>query len=199
MYGDADRKIEALLSAAAEIREGMAELIELCERACPSKVWTDFHGLNFEQDYQRLTQWVSDLLEEQPPSCSINGLWFGLFNPYLDDGKLSCCMYLAGSERFALGTDSPDWPCNPEYWPEDRYASSEVLTTIYRRTAEIDKEAGAQAEFALCQGYACLVVADWCRGPMQGKLLGDADFRGVAVGFDSGDIVMIDVLRQSSA
>ena len=56
---------------------------------------------------------------------------------------------------------------------------------------------GGQGEYTLCLGYSSLIVGEWCRGPMREKLLGAARLRGVAVGFDSGDAVLIDVLKRA--
>jgi len=197
MYGGADRKIDTLVRGRASIAAGMEQLISLCERAIPHKVWNGFRKLDFDSDYDRLTLWLLDLLRSEPPDDNITGLWFGLHNPCLLDGRPSCRLYVCGSKRFKGDLDVPDWHCKPEYWPEGRYASSEVLPLIYGRTNRLGGELNAQAEISLCQGFMCLVISRWCRGPIRGRLLGKSKLRAIAAGHDSGDIHLIDVLRQS--
>jgi hypothetical protein len=177
----------------------MADLLKLCKRVNPSHVWKELRNLEYESDYRKLTKWLEGLLATEPPPKEINGMWFGLFNPYLDDGKPTSCLYLAGSERFDSKGDDPDWACGPEYFPEGRYSHSSVLTTIYRTVSEQEGGVGSQGEYTLCLGYACLVVGEWCRGPMRKKLLGTAASRGVSVGFDSGDAVLVDILERAEA
>jgi len=204
MYGGALKRIRQLVRKPTAVRAGMLDLLRLCAKAVPSPVWSRFRKLDFERDQQSLSTWLRKLLKSEPPPTSITGLCFGLFNPILKDGKPTSCLYLAGSERFERRLKNPDWACDPEYFPEGRYSSSKVLTKIYRDAnaaiysdANVPAEVGAQAELALCLGYSCLVVADWCRGPLRPALFGDAPLRGVAVGFDSGDLVLIDVLRSA--
>lgn len=195
MYGGAWERIDRLVRAATPIRAGMLDLISLCERVRAAPVWASFRALDFESEQESLAAWVRGLLADEPPPPSINGLWFGLFNPFLDDGQPTCCLYLAGSARFDPAMSDPDWACSPEYFPEGRCSASEVLTTIYRAANAVDGEVGAQAEYALCLGYSCLVVAEWCRGPLREELSGGLAIRGITVGFDSGDGLLIDVLR----
>jgi hypothetical protein len=195
MYGGAFERIEQLVRDSAPVRAGMLDLLRLCAKAKPSAIWSRFRDLDFESDQEAMTKWLRQLLKNEPPPAAINGLWFGLFNPYLDDGQPTCCLYLAGSERFDPGMSDPDWACGPEYFPEGRYSSSRVLTTIYREANAAEGEVGGQAEYALCLGYSSLVIAQWCRGPLRQELRGGVALRGVAAGFDSGDVLLIDVLR----
>jgi hypothetical protein len=193
MYGGADRRIMSLVRRKCGIRDGMQDLIDLCERTLSSPVWRGFRRLDYDTDFDRLTFWLLDLLNEEPPSKAITGLWFGIHNPTYPDGRATCGMYLCGSKRFNPSRNVPDWHCRPEYWPEGRYASSEVLKTIYERTAR-KGELNAQAEVTLCQGFVCLVVRRWCSGPMREKLLNAAKYRGVAAGHDAGDVHLLAIL-----
>jgi hypothetical protein len=195
MFGGAFERIEQLVRVPTPVRTGMVDLLDLCARTKPSPIWARFRDLDLESDQKELTSWLRKLLESEPPPTTINGLWFGLFNPYLDDGQPTSCLYLAGSERFDPSMTIPDWACGPAYFPEGRYSSSPVLTKIYRDSNAAPGQVGGQAEYALCLGYSCLVIAEWCRGPLRQELLGSVSFRGVAAGFDSGDVLLIDILR----
>src|SRR5262249_3790337 len=113
------------------------------------------------------------------PSGKVNGLWFGLYNPELDDGEPSCQMYVGGSSAFDPASDSDEWVCQLSWTPRGRYSSSQVLTELYRPVED---------------GYLALVVSNWCHGPMRMSLLGKAAIRAVAMGHDSGDFYRMAVL-----
>jgi len=196
MFGGAFERIEELVRAQTSVRAGMFDLLDLCAKTKPSPIWARFQDLDLEKDQEELTKWLRKLLECEPPPTTVNGLWFGLFNPYLDDGRPTSCLYLAGSERFDASMSDPDWACGPEYFPEGRYSSSQVLTKIYRDSQAAPDDVGGQAEYTLCLGYSSLVIAEWCRGALRQELLGSASFRGVAAGFDSGDALLLDILRE---
>jgi hypothetical protein len=196
MYGNAFEMIETLVRNRTPIRKGMATLLDLCNRVQPASVWHPLLHLDYENDARRRTDWLRNLLTEEPPLADINGLWFGLYNPYLRDGLATSCLYLAGSRRFDSHKDPREWACRAEYLPEGRYSSSSILKTIYRTVNAERSGVTGLGEYTLCLGFSCLLVAEWCRGPMRAKLLGSAPLRGVAVGFDSGDAVLIDVLTR---
>lgn len=195
MYGNAYKRIEKLVRTWTPLPEGMSELLGLCKTTQPSQVWDELLDLDYESDCRQLTKWLEGLLANEPPPPNINGLWFGLFNPYLDDGKPTSCLYLVGSDHFDASDDNFEWACDPNYSPAGRYSNSSVLTTIYRALSRREGDVASQGEYTLCLGYSCMVVAEWCRGPMREKLFGECALRGVVVGFDSGDGVLIDVLE----
>jgi hypothetical protein len=191
------RRIQGLVRKNTPVAEGMCNLLDLCQEISPSPHWRKLYHLRFEDDLINLTIWLERLVTSEPPPKKVTGLWFGLFNPVLDDEKPTSCLYLAGSTRFNPEKDdlNLDWACSPAYWPEGRYSDSTVLTEIYRTVSRKRNGIGAVGEYTLCLGYAALAVSAWCRSPLREKLLGQAPFRGVTVGFDSGDEVLIEVLR----
>lgn len=195
MYGNAYERIELLVRTRTPLPDGMSELLGLCRNTEPSQVWDELLDLDYEIDFRRLTTWLERLLANEPPPPNTNGLWFGLCNPYLDDGKPTSCLYLAGSDHFDASDHDFEWACVPNYFPEGRYSRSSVLTTIYRALSVHEGDVASQGEYTLCLGYSCMVVAEWCRGPQREKLLDECTLRGVAVGFDSGDSLLIDVLK----
>jgi hypothetical protein len=69
------------------------------------------------------------------------------------------------------------------------------LDEVYSLTNE--KGVGDIGEYVLCLGYACLAVKNLCETVPLELLLGSRDTRAVAVGFDSGDEILIgDVLAR---
>jgi hypothetical protein len=123
-------------------------------------------------------------------------LWFGLHNPIMDDGRPSCQIYVGGSSAFDPDSDSNEWVCRLSWRPSARYASSQVLTALYRRVeAATADRVNWLGEAFLCHGYMALVVSQWCRGAMRHHLLGNAPVRAVVIGHDSGGFYRLAVLR----
>jgi len=194
MFGNAFELIESLVRDRTPIRKGMAVLLDLCNRVIPSTVWEPLLHLDYENDARQWTKWLTDLLESEPPPAEINGFYFGLFNPIRRDGTATSCLYLGGSTRF----DNTDWSSGLEYCPESRHMFSSILSAIYRAVNAAEEGISAQGEFTLCLGYASLLVASWCHGTTRTALLGESTLRGVAVGFDAGDLMQIDVLTKEN-
>jgi hypothetical protein len=192
-FANAYEFVKRTVESGSGVVDGMTDLIEYCEKKKRNVVWNELRRLNFNEDVERLREWLVEVLSTEPPANEIKAFWFGLFNPVLDDGRVSCCIYVSGSTRF----DEADWACwaNDSYVPDGRYADSKVLDEIYSLTNE--KGVGDIGEYVLCLGYACLAVKQLCETVPPELLLGSRDTRPVAIGFDSGDEILIgDVLAR---
>ena len=191
-FANAYEFVKRTIESGSGVADGMMGLIGYCEKKKPNVVWKKIRRLNF-RDAEGLREWLVELLSAEPPANEIKAFWFGLFNPALDDGRVSCCLYVSGSTRF----DEADWACwaDDSYAPDGRYADSKVLDEIYSLTNE--KGVGDIGEYVLCLGYACLAVKHLCETIPSELLFGSRGTRAVAVGFDSGDEILIgDVLAR---
>ena len=167
----------------------MARLIDVCEAAQPHRDWAKLRALPYA-DLSPLAAWIQRPFLNDPPAEPLRGLWFGLFNPYTSDDEPSADIYVCGSQRFDPNPDSYDWAVDPYWWPEDRYARSTVLAEIYR-IAYRKKGLENDAEYPLCLGYGAFAVRELL-GMIDPKLLlGKSDELGIAVGFDSGDFILL--------
>jgi hypothetical protein len=186
-FANAYEFVKRTVESGSGVADGMMDLIEYCAKKKRNVVWKEIRQLNFDEDVEKLREWLVDALSAEPPANEIKAFWFGLFNPVLDDGRVSCCLYVSGSTRF----DESDWACwaDDSYVPDGRYADSKVLDEIYSLTNE--KGVGDIGEYVLCLGYACLAVKHLCETVPTELLLGSRDTRGVTVGFDSGDEILI--------
>ncbi|MHB1557244.1 MAG: hypothetical protein ACYC61_07175 [Isosphaeraceae bacterium] len=185
------------LASERPIGESMARLIDRCEGARPHPDWVGLRALRYD-DLEPLVQWVQRPFRDEPPVRPLRGLWFGLFNPCYGGRNPAANLYVCGSERFSVDPDDKDWVVGPEWWPEDRYARSAVLADLYRiayrQGASRDERTGClgnDAEYPLCLGYGALAVRELLGAVEPSLLLGRADEVGVAVGFDSGDFVLL--------
>jgi hypothetical protein len=187
--------IERVIKSASSIRNGMTQLLDYCEAASPSPAWSSIRRLDFEGDSADLRLWLEKVLSTEPPSQDINAFWFGVFNPVLENGETSCGMYISGSTAFDPEDETGEWavPSDESYLPEERYATSSILREVYRL---VNKNSVADiGEYVLCLGYACLAIATIIRSLSPRLLLGERKARAIAVGFDSGDFIVLDDVR----
>jgi len=192
-FASAYEFVKRTVESGSGVVDGMSDLIGYCEKKKRNVVWKEIRQLNFNEDVERLREWLVEVLYAEPPANEIKAFWFGLYNPVFDDGRVSCCLYVSGSTRF----DEADWACwaDDSYAPDGRYADSKVLDEIYSLTNE--KGVGDIGEYVLCLGYACLAVKHLCETIPSELLFGSRGTRAVAVGFDSGDEILIgDVLAR---
>lgn len=192
--------IVAELARRRPIAESMTALIDRCDAECPHPDWAAFRELPFG-DVSPLLDWVQTPFRDEPPEAPLKGLWFGLFNPCPDGRTPVADIYVCGSERFEPDPDDNSWAVGPDWWPEFRYARSGVLAQIYRiayrqgqTTAEREECLENNAEYPLCLGYGAFAVRELLAQVEPSLLLGPSESIGVAVGFDSGDFVLLGTL-----
>jgi hypothetical protein len=182
---------ENVVKSAKSVSAGMTELIDFCETNMPNPVWASIRKLDFESEVTRLHIWLEQVLTQEPPDKEINGFWFGVFNPELEDEQIGCDFYVSGSTRFDPNDETGDWSTweDDSYLPEDRYANSQILNEIYR----LVNESGTTeiGEYILCLGYTGLAVKQLCAALNPALLRGERETRAVAVGFDEGDFIVI--------
>jgi len=193
MFEDVARMMDATAADQKPVREAMQPWFDYCRAVAPTyaDLWTELEQLPIEEDFKLLTNWVTSLLQDDPPQPEINGLWFGLCNISTEESDESCQLYLSGSTRFDKNDHYNEWPINPEYWPENRYSPSKVMPVIYAKVEAIDGPENYLGECCLCHGYAASVVTNWCTGPTAEIVLGPDRLRGVGTGHDGGDHYII--------
>lgn len=189
--------IVAGLARGRPVAESMAALIDQCEAARPHPDWAKLRTLPYA-DLSALLEWVQEPFRDEPPGAPLKGLWFGLFNPCPDGRTPVADLYVCGSERFDPDPHDNSWAVDPDWWPDARYANSTVLAGIYRiahrqgaRVAEQKGCLGNDAEYPLVLGYGAFAVRDLLGQVDRSMLVGRSERLGVAVGFDSGDFVLL--------
>jgi len=70
------------------------------------------------------------------PAKKVNGLWFGLAEIGSSDDPEAAIWtpYICGSMNF--NHKNVDWPCNPKWMPDDRWAPHEPMTILSRLRAK---------------------------------------------------------------
>ena len=181
--------IQDCLDNDKSISENMDCIISVCEADTPHPDWELLRRLEYH-DTNNMEKWLSNVLVTEKPDFTIKGLYFGLFNPIVNE-EPTADIYICGSSIYDED-DIDEWACEPEYWPEKRYANSSILNEIYRIAYSNDDSLGNNAEYPLCLGYGCLLVKYLVKTIDETiiKSICSDDY-AVAVGFDSGDYIMV--------
>ncbi|MDB5338784.1 MAG: hypothetical protein JWN70_4403 [Planctomycetaceae bacterium] len=143
--------------------------------------------LNLEDELRHIETWLLETLVTKPPARTIRGLRFGLFHPELN-GRPSCDLYLAGSRSF--DADSGAWGYDQDYRAPTE-PRSRALDALYLIASD-DQHQADGAVVHLCLWFALLAIAELCRRH-SAAIRGTAARRGIGVGFDSGDLIIVGV------
>jgi hypothetical protein len=176
------------LAELRSIEDSMRHVIDLCASAAPHRDWQRLRSLQYD-DLGPLMDWIEEALRTEPPEVTLRGLWFGISNPIRGDGP-TADFYICGSERFGSDPESNEWACRPAWRPESRYAHSEVMAAIYA-VAYKPGGLGNDAEYPLCLAYTAFAVRDLLNSADTRLVLRTVGPVGVAVGFDSGDFLLL--------
>ncbi|HJT33499.1 MAG TPA: HEAT repeat domain-containing protein [Pirellulales bacterium] len=185
------------LARCRPVAESMSRLLDECEAKYPHPDWSRIRSLPFG-DLSSLLAWIQQPFVDDPPRDPLRGLWFGLFNP-CPDGRPVSDIYVCGSERFDPDPGDNSWAVGPDWWPKGRYAESALLAAIYRIAYREDTNdpkqkkrcLGNAAEYTLCLGYGAFVVRGLLAQVNRSLILGNSKTLGIAVGFDSGDFLLL--------
>lgn len=171
--------IEQVVRSETNVQTGFSRLLSYCQAKWQHDIWQRIARLNVEDDVEQLSIWLKQLFAKEPPHDNIKAYWFGLFNHILENGEVTCGLYVSGSTQFDSSTS--DWACWDEdsYLPEGRHANSLILRQIYSLVS--DTKVALVGEYMLCFGYSCLTV----------KYIFGNSPKPAVVGFDSGDFIAI--------
>ena len=187
-------KVESIVRREKNVFEGMEVLLAHCEKRNPHPGWKAIARLKFEEDISAIESWLADTLRREPPPASIACFWVGIFNPVNSNGEATCAFHLAGTNSFDPKDKSGDWLCDYTFNPSGGVAKSGVLDFLYKQ-AYRQGGPGNFAEYEVGLGYTALAIRELCKKVDRKLLLGNAKTRGVAVGFDSGDFVVLESLK----
>lgn len=182
------------IASKRSLRESMDRIIGKGAKGHPHDDWEKLAALRYD-NLDDLREWIEKPFREELSKKKLVGLWFGLFNPVYSR-KPVADIYVCGSTRFNPSPHDNSWAVGPEWWPEGRYAHSLVLAKLYKIAYRKDGLAN-DAEYPLCLAYGGLAVRDLLRDADPSVFLGKSSSLGVAVGFDSGDFVLVGKLSQA--
>lgn len=193
--------IENIVTNAKSIQDGWRTLLKEAAAMQPADVWKTLEGLDVGDDLAYREIWFKMLLRTEPPPESVRAFWFGIFDRSGEKkGESLATLYACGSERYELENRYDfDWAVNPKWFPERRYASSDILDAISREANRMKSgELREALSYFLTLGYASLLVRFTVGAISKAKApYLSRTKRPLAVGFDSGDGVFIGVVSHS--
>ena len=176
----------------------MGEIISICSHDVPHADWSRLSALNYDGDVASLTSWIPGVFGRQPAPFPIQGLWIGLCNPCADS-KVWADMYVGSVAQYAPDDEELNWlwKAGRRHYPEDAYAHSASLRSIYEIAYGRDGGLGNDAEWPLCLAFGAFTVRSLLQGQSTRLVASTAPRIGVAVGFDSGDMMKLGELTES--
>lgn len=185
------------------VADSMQDLIHQCAARRPHPDWDRLRSLPYG-DLESLRRWLETPFREEPLPPLTRGLWFGLYNPCYDGKQPVADIYVCGSERFEPDPANNEWAVGADWEPLSRYARSAVFADIYRiaygpdQSGDDDPERLCNdAEYPLCLGYGAFAIRELFNRIDSSLILDAANSLGIAVGFDSGDFILIGELTLS--
>lgn len=185
--------IAAEIAATNDMAASMQRVIDACARQAPHSDWDRLRALPYD-GLDDLRDWLENVFAVDPPRAELAGLWFGLFNPVYQ-GQVVADLHLCGSRQFSSDPYDNSWAVQPDWRPQHRDAHSSILRDIYR-IAYRPAGLGNNAEYPLSLAYGGLAVRTLLHSILPEIVLGSSRQVGVAVGFDSGDFVLLGTLTQ---
>ena len=177
-----------IIAAAAEngsFTDRMQMLIAHCEQQIPHNDWSKLRRVDYEADTKALEGWLGEALAKAPPGEALQGLWFGLCNPLVDD-ETTADIYIAASTEYSSG--SIDWAVEASFFPENGFLNSRVLSEVYRLAYSDPNGLGNEAEYPLALAYGAMAA----RAALESSVsLLPRELLGAAAGFDSGDFLFL--------
>jgi len=194
--------VDIVVKEAEDVGAGMRLLCGQLKGLLEAPLWDQVASVDYASDTQRFIQWLKETLDTGPPDSSIQGLWFGLVSTGMrldDNGGLLAevyTTYLGGSEEFE--EDSPDWACELAYCPGGSEPELEAPERFADLLMEADKEARELGDYVLPLAYHALLVKEACRKIDPCLLGGESESRGVTVGYDDGDWLLIGTVSEGA-
>ena len=177
---EAADRITKLVRRDLTLGAAMRELIDWCAKRRPHRDWQPLRDLDFAAELRRLRSWCHNVISEEPPDASITGIYFGLFNPTYSSVTVAD-LYVAGG----VVSDGEWIPAvRNHWWPERRYARSQLLAQLYRVAYRSARGLGNDAEYPLALGFAVLAAKQLAPALPRKNVV-------IAAGFDSGDILTL--------
>lgn len=189
-------KIQELAASDKSTSACMGEVITMCSRDVPHADWSQLLALDYDADVASLSSWIGGVFQRRPAPFPIQGLWFGICNPTAS-GKVWADMYVGSVSKYAPDDDELGWLWEGEcHYPDDAYAHAASLRSIYEIGYSDDGGLANDAEWPLCLAFGAFAARSLLRDQST-RLVGSTAPRiGVAIGFDSGDMLKIGELTE---
>ena len=187
--------LTSLFASAPEIRGGLSKTLDYCRSKYELQDDRTIDALPIEKEAEELQVWVERVLLNEPPPPAIQAFYFGLFHSISKESPVRPCLYISGSDLFDQRNEDSDWACSPSYFPKGRYAISEVLASLERFATNSEKKRPALSSI-LQLSFTGLCVSRIMRRLPKELVLGNRNSRGLAIGFDEGDLFLLPTIER---
>ena len=177
------------------LHEAWEDVVNVAKPAIGPQVTKAAMKLPIEQGLVTFAAEYAALLmrDNAGPAKKVNGLWFGLVELAHcgSDGFSMWAPYISGSRKFKL--KNHDWPCDPVWFVEDRWAENEPMVILSSLRKKFSQRSW-YIDVCLVEPLHRLYVAHFARACPIPILLGKSKSRGIGCGFDAGDLLTIGVV-----
>lgn len=185
------RLIQQLIHQSGPVAGQMAKLLAQFEPLLPAKELNALRSLDYESELADLTARLQSGVAAAPPPKTPGGIYFGLFLPGRADGSIVADFCLAATDEHDPADAECHWVSSLDYFPLGAQAGSQVLERIYQLFPNLSEDVRTTAEIVLCLGYTSFVVAHVLNAPGFRAWCEDGRVIPVAVGWNSGDLLLI--------
>ena len=173
--------VQAIVLQVSDPAAGWRELVALAQsQVGPGGVAT-LTALDFAADVRHIRTQLADIVSEAPVPESIDTLFFGLFDAWIEDSDdEEIGFYVSGVQGF--DPDDPDTLVDPLWFPENRFLDSQALREI-KACADAHSTSRDFLEYGVALGAATLLAR--FAAPVRTPSL------RIVVGFDDGDYLVL--------
>ena len=193
-------KIQELVESDRPTGESMSEVIQICAAGVPHADWGQLSTLEYDADVVSLRPWIPGVFKKSPAPFVIRGLLVCLCNPSDSSRRVWADMYVgAVADYDPEDEEELNWVFNSSqsHYPEEGFAHSQSLRRIHEIGYASKTGLGNDAEWPLCLAFAAFAVRSLLRKQTRECVKTRAPRVGVAVGFDSGDMLKIGELTET--
>jgi hypothetical protein len=180
--------------------EAWSKLIEYHSRIKPAAYWKKLLDFDFEVEQQEISQWLEQVVQDEPLPAEVQALWFGLAK--FSDGNSKeefYATYLVGSEKY--DKEDIEWATEPVYSPEERYFVSDIYNEIDKVVTATKGAKGDVYSFLdwlLPVAYYSLNLNDIFQNHINNSnFLKHRGQLHIACGHDSGDYLNIGSIKRT--
>lgn len=176
-----------------DVNDAIQEVISFSEKHLPHKAWSKLRGINYSKmDIEN--EWLQKVLKNEPIPLSINGLYFGLFNPMREyeheEIGYTSDLYIGGTSNFDTTDPNYSFFQDLEYLPLQSNAFSKIIHHITTITL-IEEDSHNFPEYILSIVFTVYFIFNFFNNPDNIGLMNTDQEMFIACGFDSGDIITI--------
>jgi len=190
--------VYGVISTSGVVVAGMTRLCDIFKEGNEDVAWDNILSLDYEADYKKQLKWLENLYKEDPPGKDVCILSFGTFEAYDDESEESCFrLYLSGNTEYDPNDEEGGiWACDPPYFPEMRYADSEIMKELHKIAEKSNEAIFELIDCYISLGYAGLLAVELCKSECGKLMLGERDMIHVSVGQDEGTYDVIGEIRK---